>query len=168
MKKLGMIFISVLLLVFAISSFAATDLKIGVVDIALIQAKSPKFMQVQKEMQDSLAASQKKINDAQSTLRDEYSQSQDDVAKMSAAKRKQLDSKIAKDKNNLVALSKELSAKETKLRQNTMLKMGAELNAAITQVAKQEGLNLILTKQAAVYVDSQAVDVTKQVAEIFG
>ena len=32
-----------------------------VVDIALIQAKSPKFMQVQKEMQDSLAASQRRL-----------------------------------------------------------------------------------------------------------
>lgn len=168
MKKIIAILAGALLLAFTLSGFAATDLKIGVVDTVSILAKSPRFAQTQKELQDSFAASQAKVNKVQDDFRAEYGQlQQSDVAKMSTIKRKQLQAKVNQDKDNLLKLSQELSAKEQKNQQVAMQKVATALNEAIAKVAQEQGLNLVLTKQAAVYAEP-TFDITPQVAKIFG
>ncbi len=168
MKKIMLILMGGVLCCFMVSGFAAnTNLKVGVVQENVLLKNSPRFIKTESQLQKLLKSDRNQALAARNKFQTNLSKLQKNGPKMSASARSALQSQIKTDQDNLISLSQKLSKAAQARQVNEMNALLSSLKAAIRTVAKKDGLNIVLTDQSAVYFD-QKLDITKQVAKIFG
>ncbi len=152
-------------LVLASSVVTAADIKIGVVDIAMVESKAPQV----KTIGEKLKARFKEQQDALVGLRDEYQKIADKAKKeeMTMTFSQKLDAS-----RKLKALEEQLKMKKTFLDEDVSYAQKQEIQnirvkiqQAVQKVAADGKFDLILLKQSTMYA-GPSVDITEQVVAI--
>lgn len=177
MKKVLALLSSVLLLAgtqaFAVDTTTATTTtaptglsKIAVVNVQQVLMQSSKVAEVNTKLQNQFKPRQEKLTAQQKALQDELDKYSKESATMTQKNRDVTEKKIADDKAAFLkdagAFQKEVNAEQNKAMQSIL----GQLSGIISKIAKASNYSLVLDAQAVVYA-SDAVDITKQVAEDF-
>lgn len=173
MKKLYVMFLAMMAMVFSAGAMAATatpatgSFKVGVVDVRQILQGSPQVAAMQKKLRDEFGARDKQIQEAQQSFQKDAEKLNKDSSVMSATDRTALMQKLQTEQQNLrtmqMTFQKDVYAKQNQEMQSIMTKM----QGVIAKIAKEQNLNLVIAKEAVEYA-SQDVDITSQVAKELG
>jgi outer membrane protein len=165
MKKVVVLLASVFAVVFSLAAYA-DDMKIGVVDVRQVLQNSPQVKQMQTKLQDEFGARDKQIQAAQQQMQANVEKLNRDGAVMSASDRNALIKTTQTEQTNLremqATFQKDVYAKQNAAMQNIL----AQVQEAVSKIAKEKNLTLVLSKEAVAYAGND-VDITSDVAKQF-
>jgi outer membrane protein len=141
---------------------AASDIKVGVVDMQQILQQSPQANALNKQLQNQFQPRQQKLIAAQKNLQSEMDKFNKEGPTMNNADRTKLQNQIMSDRTSFQGMvqsyQQDLSAAQT----TAMQKFTSDVQDAVGTVAKQGNYTIIMQRAAAPYADP-SLDVTKQV-----
>jgi len=160
MKKFILFVVSVVTLVFAVSSFA--NLKIGVVDMQKIMQSSPKVAAAGEKLRKQFAPQQNKMMAKQKELKALAAKLKRDDSIMKDSDKQKLQSQIAAVRKSLSTMAQGYQQKVVAAQQGAMGDIVKLIDKAVKKIAKKQSLNMVVVKQAVVYLGDQT-DITAQV-----
>ncbi len=172
MKKLYVMFLAMMAMVLSVNAMAettpaATSFKIGIIDVRQVLQSSPQVASIQKKLRDEFGARDKQIQEAQQTFQKDAEKLNRDSSVMSATDRTALMQKLQTEQQSLRTMQmnfqRDIYAKQNQEMQGVITKM----QAVIAKIAKEQNLNLVISKEAVEYVN-QDVDITSQVTKEMG
>jgi len=147
-------------------AFAASDIKVAVVNVQQILQQSSRVADLSKRLEDQFKPRQQKLSDDQKNLQDEVDKLKRDSSTMSQKDRDALQKKIEADRavlvKQVVAYQQDLNKEQNRIMQGLL----GDLNGIVTDLAKKNSFALVLDSQAVVYA-ADSTDVTKQVGDQF-
>lgn len=156
-------------LLFAVTSLSifASDEKMGVVDMGAVRSKTPAIEQMQKSLQQQFASREQQIQQAQQQMQQDLAKLNRDASVMSASDKDALTKKAQAEQQNIRtmvgALQKDYYSKQNELLQKVIAKM----QIAVSKVAKEKGLSIVLPKEAILYATNYT-DITQDVISEMG
>ncbi len=165
MRKFKIIgaFLAVVLLVPSLTVSAA-ELKIGVVNAALVLDKSPQKAKALSRLEKEFSARSKSLEKKVKNLRARQDKLAKDGAILSADERKAKERKILSEQRELKRLGDEYSEDLSIRRNEELRKLEKEIAQTIVDLAKKESYDLVLYQ--GVIFASDAVNITDKVLEI--
>lgn len=168
MKKTFLSLVSAVALLGFMSSVSAAEAtngaKVGVVDMQQVLQKSNQIKTINDQLTKQFKPRQDKIIASQKSLQDEANKLAKDGSVMSADEKGKLQDKIIKERADLqgvaVAFQRDVSAAQNQAMQTFMTKF----NNVVGDVAKTNGLDLVLQRAGVPYVKDN-LDITKQVID---
>lgn len=145
-----------------VSLVQAADVKIGFVSIAKILNSAPQAEAASKRLEQEFAPRKKGLDEALKSLRKQEEKLAKDGAVMSDSQRRSLENEVRNQARELKRTSDEFR-EDFNLRRNDELgKFQKQVLEVITNVAKEDGFDLVVNDSAALYASPQ-VDVTEKV-----
>ncbi|GAA3535178.1 OmpH family outer membrane protein [Zobellella aerophila] len=161
MKQMVKIF-GVIALMLAAGLAQAQNVKIAVVDTAAVFQKMPQreatMNQLKKEFEGRVRDVQKLEADGRSYIEKQ----QKDMAFMNEEQKAQAQRKLNEMQSEYVQKRRSLEEDQMRREHEERQKMLGRIKAAIDEITKAEGYQLVLERSAAIYV-SPALDITSQV-----
>jgi outer membrane protein len=142
-------------------SAQAAELKIGVVNAALVLDKSPQKTQALSRLEREFSARSKSIESKHKSLRTAQERLNKDRAILSASELKTKERKILSDQRELKRLQDEYSEDLSIRRNEELRKLEKEIAETIVNLAKKEAFDLVVY-QGVIYA-SDRVDLTDKV-----
>jgi outer membrane protein len=165
MKKIAALFAIVALF----ASFVATaDTKIGVVDVQTIFQKSQTVAKMRSSLQSQFAPKEKAIKNKQKQLQDNISKYKRDSAIMKDSDRDALEKKISAEQQELGKMQSDFQSQIVAAQNKDMQTVMDKVQKAVTKIAKDQKLTLVLAKVGVIYADATVVDITEQALKIVG
>jgi outer membrane protein len=162
MKKV-VLFISALAMFAGLNvAFAADNLKIGVVDVQEMMQKIPQVTAMQKELQSKFDPQTKKIRSMQQQLQADLAKFNKNSSVMKNADKKKMQKKIVDEQNKLRAVQIDFQQQAMDAQKKAMQSILSDVEVAVKKVAKDQNLNLVLTKASIAYNDDD-MDITDKV-----
>jgi len=164
MKKIG-VFYSILILLVVISpaSYAAGELKIGVVQIPLLLKKSPQAKQAREKIETEFGPREAKIIVMQKKAKSLDEKLSKDADVMSKSARKKIERKII-ELNRNIKRAKEEFTEDLNLRRNEEVrKLQRLILEAVKAIAKAEKYDVVLDE--SVVFASSRVNLTNKVLQ---
>lgn len=166
MKKWLSVPISVALMSFAFQAYGA-ELKIGVVNVDQVLAKSPVAVSLNEKLSKDFKPRQEEVNKAQRRLQDDLDQLNYNSYNMSQDDRNKLQNTINADRRTFdqlnAALQRDLEIARGQYTQQFMTK----LVDAVTKIAQKEKYDMIQTRTNMFYINDQ-MDITAKVLDQLG
>lgn len=153
---------SVFLAASAYADTATTTTKIGIVDVRQVLQKSPQVAQMQTKLQQEFGARDKQIQAAQQQLQENVAKLNRDGAVMKTSDRDALIKKTQEEQQNLRAMQTTFQKDVYEKQNAAMQSILGQVQQAVGNVAKQQNLSLVLSKEAVAYA-SNDVDITPEV-----
>lgn len=145
-----------------VSLVQAADVKIGFVSIAKILNSAPQAEAASKRLEQEFAPRKKGLDEALKALRRQEEKLAKDGAVMGDSQRRSLESEIRNQARELKRTSDEFR-EDFNLRRNDELgKFQKQVMEVVTNVAKEQGFDLVVNDSATLYASPQ-VDVTDKV-----
>jgi outer membrane protein len=161
MKKILLLVLSIgLLLGFSVAR--ADNLKVGVLDVQKVMQKSPRVSAMQAKLKKQFAPQEKKITAAQKQLKADFDKYNKDQAVMKDADKKALQKKILAEQSKLRNLQTQFQQQLIAAQRKSMQSILKDIEDAVEKVAKDQKLDLVLTKASVAY-NNPDLDVTDQV-----
>jgi outer membrane protein len=161
MKKILLLVLSIgLLLGFSVAR--ADNLKVGVLDVQKVMQKSPQVSVMQAKLKKQFAPQEKKITAAQKQLKADFDKYNKDQAVMKDADKKALQKKILAEQSKLRNLQTQFQQQLIAAQRTAMQSILKDIEGAVEDVAKDQKLDLVLTKASVAY-NNPDLDVTDQV-----
>lgn len=152
----------VLSLLFGAAAMASG--KIGVVDPQKIASKSKDMQQIRAKLEKEFNPRQQELLKLQKQLQEASEKLRRDNSILSKSDKTDLDNKIMRLKSQYERKARDYQQDFGMAQGQALQKMRAKVNEAIAKVAKKQGYDLVLYKEAAPYSNS-SVDLTKQVLD---
>ncbi len=142
----------------------AEDYIIGAVNTQRLLAESPQAETLRTQIEKEFAPRDRALLADQKKLKDFEDRLAKDAAIMSEAERQKLERDIITARRDLGRNQEEFREDLTFRRNEELAKIQKEIGEAITAVARENNLDLVLTEGSAVYVSTK-VDITKLVID---
>lgn len=163
MNKLKVMMLSLALVVASPAVFA-NDLKIGVVNAAVILDQSPQKERALERLEKEFSARSRSLEAKNRDLRAAQEKLNTDAAILSNEQRQQQERKIVSDQRELQRLQEEYS-EDLSIRRNEELRtLETEIAETIVSIAEKEGYDLVLYQ--GVIFASEKADLTSQVLDV--
>ncbi len=143
-------------------SVAASNLKIGVVDIHKILQHSPEVAKINKRLESKFKPKQEKIAIAQKELNAEVKRLSRNSSILSQTQRDKLVAKVAQDRRSLLRMEQDFHDNLSLQQHQSLQKLFARIQSKIDTIAKKEHYDLILQKYGTPFA-SNSIDITDQV-----
>lgn len=144
------------------SAFALVDTNIGVVDLQEIVQNSPHMKEIQAKLEKTFKARRDELVAAEEGLKKDIEAFKRDSAVLTAAKREELEAKIAAKQHKLEQDSQQYQQELSAANNEAMQGLYNKIKDAIAKVAENEKYSLVLQKDAAPF-SLDALDVTPKV-----
>lgn len=162
-KLIGIFAITLCVSLFSSLSMAATDIKIGYVNVGELYNKSAFVDKANKSLQDSV----KKMEEQLQTERKKLQSLVTDYDKTAGkSKREVLAKKITSGQTNLTKLTQQFQKKIQEEQNAGMQKFTALVQIAVEKVVKEKHINVVLNNTSIVYTDNSWLDITQDVAAV--
>ncbi len=157
------VLLSLLLLVFAITSVNAAEIKVGFVNISNLMEKAPQAESARTALEREFDGRDNKLTTTRDAILRLEDQLQKDGEIMSESKRADLERDILRRKRDFNREKDELK-EDFNIRRNEELgKLQREVYSVIVDVAKKENYDLMVTE--SVLYASDKIDVTEKILE---
>jgi outer membrane protein len=153
-----------LLTISAYSNVYAEDYILGAVNTARLLSESPQAETLRSQIEKEFAPRDRQLLADQKKLKDMEDRLTKDAAIMSETERKKLERDIITLRRDLKRNQDEFREDLTFRRNEELTKLQKDIGEAITAIAKEHKLDLVLTEQAAVFVSSK-MDITNLVID---
>jgi outer membrane protein len=158
----------VFIFVFQGVAFGAGPLKIGVVDMNLLQRKSTSFKQVRESLEKEVKTMQQKLDAEKNQLlkMEEEFKKQSMMLSLDAQEDKR--NELEKKRRYYKYLYEDFTIEMKNLEKNAKAKIGQELNDILKKIAADQGFTIIFERRTIgllFYDDS--IDITDQVVKIY-
>ncbi len=163
MKKI-VLFVAALAMFVSLNVALAADnnLKIGVVDVQEMMQKIPQVTAMQKQLQSKFNPQTKKIKAMQQQLQADLAKYNKNKSIMKDKNKKALQKKIMDEQNKLRTMQINFQEQAMDAQKKAMQSILSDVEAAVKKVAKDQNLNLVLTKASIAYNDDD-MDITDKV-----
>ena len=145
-----------------ISTVYAEDYSIGYVSTQRLLSESPQAEILRQKIEKEFAPRDRQLLADQKKLKDMEDRLTKDAAIMSETERKKLERDIITLRRDLKRSQDEFREDLTFRRNEELTKLQKDIGEAITAIAKQKNLDLVLTEGGAVYFSSK-VDITSDI-----
>lgn len=162
MKKVILISLMFLGMIFLANVFADTATNFGVVDIQKVMQASPKIKAAGDRLKAQFAAQQKKIAAKQEELKNLLTKLNRDASVMSDSAKQKLQNKITAARKEYGAMLQNYEQKVMSAQQQEMQKLANNIQDIAAKIAKQNNLGMVVIKQAVIYAGN-AKDITDQI-----
>lgn len=135
---------------------------IGVVNVEKIFSDSSFVQNQKKQLQSDFKAKQARLQTAQSQFQAAVAKYQRDKTVMNATQKKQTETQLAAQQNNLMQMEQSFSQQANQAQAQAMQQFLGKLQAATQKVAVAKKLDLVMPVSGAIYAAS-SLDVTKDV-----
>ncbi|HKY69400.1 MAG TPA: OmpH family outer membrane protein [Gammaproteobacteria bacterium] len=163
MKKLKAAVVALAMLLSATLA-QAENLKVGIINVQEILAKSPEAQQIREKLQNEFKGREAELVKVDKTLKANSEKLQRDGAVMSEAERSKLERETANAQRELQRLQTAFREDVTVRQQEEMQKYLDKVRSAVNKFAQDQKYDLLIHSDAAPYLN-QKMDVTKQVIE---
>lgn len=163
MKKIKFIG-AFLVLSLLVPSANAAELKIGVVNVAVVLDKSPQKEKALSRLETEFATRSKSLEDKFKDLREKQDKLAQDSAILSAYERKTEERSILSEQRELKRLQDEYNEDLSIRRNEELRKLEKDIAQTITDLAKKESYDLVLY-QGVIHA-SDSLNMTNEVLEI--
>lgn len=158
-----------LFLLLGVAPLQAQQLKVGYTDPDLLVAAMPKYQQIQQQLQQEYNASQEALKSLAADFQAKVDKYQKQQPLLSAERRTEREAELQQEQQELQQAAakkdEEMNQRQTEL----LSPLLTEVQNAIDEVAKAQGLAFVLKSPALIYVDTTlVVDITKDVAVKLG
>lgn len=157
MKMLG-----VMALVLTAGVAQAQSVKIAVVDTAEVFQKMPQRQVVANQLQKEFESRVKEVQKLEADGRSFVEKQQKDMAFMNDQQKAEAQKKLNEMQGTYVQKRRSLEEDQARREHEERQKMLARIKAAIDEITKAQGLELVIERSAAIYV-SPSLDITEQV-----
>ncbi|WP_445402291.1 OmpH family outer membrane protein [Zobellella sp. An-6] len=157
MKMLG-----VMALVLTAGVAQAQSVKIAVVDTAEVFQKMPQRQVVANQLQKEFESRVKEVQKLEADGRSFVEKQQKDMAFMNDQQKAEAQKKLNEMQGAYVQKRRSLEEDQARREHEERQKMLARIKAAIDEITKAQGLELVIERSAAIYV-SPSLDITEQV-----
>ena len=161
MRKYTLILLAILSIGLLNAAYA-DNLKIGFVNLATIMQEAPQVKKIDTQLKQEFAPRSAKIKAAETAMQNHVQVLKRNASVMSAKEKSAAQAKLVKENE---ALQKQQSQFEQDLQTaqaKAMKKLFTKISSIVTSVAKNNGYDIVLQKNAAIYY-KPALDVTDQV-----
>jgi outer membrane protein len=141
----------------------AAELKVGVVNAALVLDKSPQKTSALQRLEKEFSTRSKSIENKHKALLQAQEKLQKDAAILSADERKQKERELLSEQRELKRLQDEYSEDLSIRRNEELRKLEKQIAETIVQLAESEKYDLVIYQ--GVIFASDAVDITDKVLE---
>lgn len=154
----------ILLPLLAISLPAAAEVKIAIVDVqgAILQSEEAK--RLLQQIQTEFADEEEEIRQIQSEAATMLERLQKDAEVMSDAEKRRLQQQIESKNNDFVFFRQKLQRQVEERQQELFSGVNGKVQKAIEELVKSEDYDVILPRQAALYVNP-VYNITRKVTE---
>ena len=147
-----------------INNVSAEDYVIGAVNTARLLSESPQAETLRSQIEKEFAPRDRQLLADQKKLKDMEDRLTKDAAIMSESERKKLERDIITMRRELKRSQDEFREDLTFRRNEELTKIQRDIGEAITAIAKNKKLDLVLTESSAVFF-SEKVDITNLVID---
>lgn len=140
---------------------SAAELKVGVVNAALVLDKSPQKAKALQRLEKEFSTRSKSIESKHKSLLQSQEKLQKDAAILSADERKQKERKLLAEQRELKRLQDEYSEDLSIRRNEELRKLEKEIANTIVDLAETENYDIVIYQ--GVIFASDAVDITEKV-----
>ena len=151
-------------LAITVSTVQAADIKIGVVNAAMVLDKSPQKTQALARLEKEFLSRSKSLEKKHKTLRAKQDKLIKDGAVMGATERQDAERKILSEQRDLKRLQDEYGEDLSIRRNEELRKLEQKIAKTIVDLAKKESYDLVVY-QGVIYA-SERVDLTEKVLAI--
>ena len=160
MKKVTKGFLVAILMVFSFNVMAAG--KIGIVSLQKIMMDSPEAKQISQKLEKQFKPRQEKLMAMQKSINDDMEKLKRDATIMSKSQKSALERKIMQAKRDFERQGQDFQQDLTMAQNQIKEKFMEKVRAAIGQVAQQDGMDLVLPQDVALY-NTKGSDITLKV-----
>ena len=158
------LFLSAILAFTAVASFSAhAETKIAVINTAYIYQKAPQNEAITQRLKAEFSGRESEIKRLGQEIEKARTDYMNNVATMSqtqsTAKKREIEQKLSDIKLKQNAAKEDLAARQSAEQRA----LGQKVKTAVEKVAKAGGYNMLIDRQAALYIDSTVVDISEQV-----
>ena len=156
------------LLLFAMAGTAfAQNAKIGFVDVGRLLEDSPQAVAARQKLQNEFAPRNEQLEGLHKEATDLAEQLANEGDVMSEEQRLEMERKVQRKRRDFERERSEVR-EDLAIRRNEELgKLQEEVNAVVTEIAAEEGFDLILTQAVSLYA-SKRIDITDRVLKKMG
>jgi outer membrane protein len=141
-----------------------SDYVIAVIDPDRIVERSPQYEQARSELQQAVSDREKKLREQQEELTALQARLDRDAALMSTEEAQRLTNDI-RNRDRKLKYAQGEAREDLTLRQNEMrTKLGKQVEEVVTELAKQRGVDLIVSGKDVFYF-SERIDISDEVVE---
>ncbi|MFZ1538199.1 MAG: OmpH family outer membrane protein [Chromatiaceae bacterium] len=152
------------LLAVMVTPVLGADYVIGVIDPDRIVERSPQYEQARNELQQAVSDREKKLREQQEELTALQARLDRDAALMSTEEAQRLTNDI-RNRDRKLKYAQGEAREDLTLRQNEMrTKLGKQVEEVVTELAKQRGIDLIVSGKDVFYF-SERIDISDEVVE---
>lgn len=167
MKKGLWLVVSVLVvLVLVMPVLAASDVKIGVIDMKKILRESKAAKKAQSVFQKDLDAKRAVVAAKQKEIREMEEEFKKTEAKMTPEARQKAAIQLSKDVRELKITSGDMDEELKRMNNDMVQKILADVMKVVNAVTKKEEYTVILERSAVLDLD-QAVDITDKIIKLY-
>ncbi|MBP8024267.1 MAG: OmpH family outer membrane protein [Chromatiaceae bacterium] len=142
----------------------AADYVVAAIDPDRIVERSPQYEQARNELQQAVADREKKLREQQEELTALQARLDRDAALMSTEEAQRLSNDI-RNRDRKLKYAQGEAREDLTLRQNEMrTKLGKQVEEVVTELAKQRGIDLIVSGKDVFYF-SERIDISDEVVE---
>ena len=147
----------------AISFSANAEAKIGVIDTAYIYSQAPQNAAITQRLKAEFSGRESEIKRLGQEIEKARQDYINNVATMSqtqsTAKKREIEQKLSDIKLKQSAAKEDLATRQ----RSEQVALSQKVKVAVEKIAKEGGYNMLIDRQAALYIDGTIVDISKQV-----
>lgn len=162
MKKLMLTLVSVMALVFFVSSANAITIKVGILNLQTVVKESPQVKAMQDAIKKQFTPQEQKIASAQKSLKSTVDKFRKNVSVMTKDQRDDLQKDIVKEEHDLQQMQVKFQQKFMSERNKDMNKIYTQIKSIVSKIANKEQYDLIITHEVVAFSKSY-MDITNQV-----
>ncbi len=163
MKRVGGVFIALMLAISSVSAFA-DGTKIGVVDLQKIMQTSSQMKVIQEKLEKEFKPRRDKLVAMEEGLKKDMETFKRDTTVMSQTQRKDLEKKIVGTQQQFEREGQQYQQELSTAQNEAMEEFYGKIRAAIAKVAESEKYDLVFQKDAAPF-SVEKLDVTAKVMQ---
>lgn len=161
MKRISAVLVALVFSLFGSTVFADTA-KIGVVDLQKIMQTSSQMKDIQQKLEKEFKPRRDKLVTMETSLKGDMEKFKRDSAILSATQKKELEKKIVASQQQFERDGQQYQQELSTAHNEAMEGLYSKVRSAISTIAKNEGYDLIVQKDAAPF-SSNTLDVTDKV-----
>jgi outer membrane protein len=160
MKKKIALFFGLLL----VANVSYAELKIGVVNVSAVLAKSPQLEEATKRFEQKFSSRRKQLEKQQKDIQTLDEKLSKDAAVMSDSEKANMEKDLQNKIRDAKRSQQEFSEDANATRNEELSKLQRRVDEIIQKIAKEQSFDLILTEQALIHANEK-LDITSQVQQ---
>jgi outer membrane protein len=143
---------------------AYADVKVAVVDMQQVVQNTPQFGEITASLRKEFGDRQKKITDAQNSLKKAADDFNRNSSVMTAADRKTTEEKLMTQQRELQQMQMSFQKDFVEAQNKKINELVTQVKKVVADIAKKDKYNVVLVRAGVIYSDD-GMDVTKEVVD---